>query len=130
MVIGSAYEYFSNSRMIKVRVHQPRHAGGSARLLGRARLKPRRTSSRSFTLVTTYTVIARYRSFVVYVCTWICVCMRAGSFIHVAVFARTCTCTGAALTRTHARRRRFAWSSPSTTTTRTVKPDDGDDGCE
>lgn len=31
------------------------HAGVPARLLGRARLKPRRTSSRSFSLVTTYT---------------------------------------------------------------------------
>lgn len=68
MMIGSAREYFFNLRIIKVRVHQPRHAGGPVRLLGRARLKPRRTSSRSFTLVTTYTVIARYHSFVVYVC--------------------------------------------------------------
>lgn len=109
--------------MREVHVHRPRHAGGPARLL-RARLKLRRTSSRSFSLVTTYTVIARFLR---------CVCTRMCARVCESVHSFTSPCSrvrARARERVHAhtrdgggdsrgqarRRRRLARSSPTTAT--------------
>lgn len=105
----------------EVRVHRPRHARGAARLLGRARLKPHRTSS---SLVTTYTVIARYRSFIVCVCALAVVhsstspCSRVRARARERVYAHTRDDGGDS--RGQARRRRRLARSSSTTATTTV----------
>lgn len=113
-------------------MHRPRHTGGLARLLGRARLKSRRTSS---SLVFARNHLHRNRGIVPSLCVCAYVCVRAyvrasmcarAPFIHPRRRVRTRarervhphTCDNGGDSRGQARRRRrLARSNPTTATT-------------